>query len=189
MRIVGGILTLGLMALLSIGCSDSSPTSATPGTSPIGASGDTASTGTQPGPEMFRAVLTGEQEVPSVLTRASGSVSFHMSQDGQSIIYALTVSQISDVTAAHIHAGGPGENGPAVVDLFAGLKSGEYNGLLAQGRITLDMLEGHLTGTQMSVLVDMLNSGLAYVNVHTQSHPNGEIRGQITRTPSDIGDN
>src|SRR5690349_4188905 len=120
MRMMSGILSLGLGALLCVGCSDS-PTSS-PSPSPTNNNVVVGDPVPQPpsGPEVFRSVMNGQQEVPSVATIARGSTSFHMSQDGSSIIYSISVNDISDVTMAHIHVGAPGEAGPPVVDLFVG---------------------------------------------------------------------
>jgi hypothetical protein len=40
-------------------------------------------------------------------------------------------------------------------------------------------LEGPLEGMQISDLVDLFDTGEAYVNVHTLTNPDGEIRGTI----------
>jgi hypothetical protein len=185
MRIMGGILSLGLVAMLAVGCSDSAPTS-NPTVNPIvnSGTGDPEPT-EQGGVEIYRAVMNGAQEVPMVETSARGSTSFHLSEDGSSIIYAITVNDISDVTMAHIHAGAPGEIGAPVVDLFIGMKPGRYDGLLVQGKITAAELKGSLAGRSIADLHALLRSGGAYVNVHTTQHPNGEIRGQVTTSPAD----
>lgn len=98
----------------------------------------------------------------------------------QELYYRLHVRDIDDVTAAHIHVGQPGEDGDVVAQLFSGDPAGEFNGLLAEGVITEADLTGPLTG-DMDGLVQMLESGGLYVNVHTVVNPAGEIRGQITQ--------
>lgn len=50
----------------------------------------------------------------------------------------------------------------------------------ATGYITADKLEGPMAGKQISELITAITNGETYVNIHTESHPNGEIRGQIT---------
>ena len=69
---------------------------------------------------------------------------------------------------AHIHQGKAGASGQPLVELSMG-----------KGKITSSDLQGPLAGKQMSDLVNMIKSGGAYVNVHTQQNQNGEIRGQI----------
>ena len=36
-----------------------------------------------------------------------------------------------------------------------------------------------MKGKQISDLVTAMSNGSTYVNVHTEKHPNGEIRGQV----------
>jgi hypothetical protein len=139
----------------------------------------------------FSARLTGADEVPAVDTSAIGKVVFKVSRDGESIRYRLVAANINNPFAAHIHMGAPGVNGPVVVLLFSGpVASGPHNGLLSTGTITAANLTGPLAGQPLSALVDLLESGGAYVNVHTNDGidpPNtgagdmasGEIRGQL----------
>lgn len=85
------------------------------------------------------------------------------------------------VTAAHIHKGKVGENGPVVVTLFkTDSPSARSNGILSQGTITSTKLEGPLAGKQLNDLTTMINNRDAYVNVHTEANPKGEIRGQMS---------
>jgi CHRD domain len=59
--------------------------------------------------------------------------------------------------------------------------TGTVNGMLSQGSFSSNDFVGPLKGKQMSDLVLLINDGHAYVNVHTQPNPNGEIRGQISK--------
>ena len=130
--------------------------------------------------ERFYANLTGDQETPAVKTDAKGEAVFHLMKDGKELGYKLTVSKIENVTAAHIHMGKKGVEGPPLVGLFAGpKKEGSFNGVLAKGTLTNKDLTGHLSGKTVKDLVNMIKSGETYVNVHTDKYPNGEIRGQI----------
>jgi hypothetical protein len=71
------------------------------------------------------------------------------------------------------------------------LDSGRHDGILAQGTITAANLVGPLAGQPLSVLVNALNSGNAYVNIHTNDgvdgvntgpgdFPGGEIRADVS---------
>jgi len=51
----------------------------------------------------FKAKLTGNDEVPSVKTKAKGEVKFKLSSDGKKLSYKLYVKNIENTTAAHIH--------------------------------------------------------------------------------------
>ena len=95
------------------------------------------------------------------------------------IMSKLIVANIDDVTVAHLHLGVVGMAGPPVAFLFEGTPSGTVNGVLSEGTITADDLIGPLAGEPLSTLVDALEDGDIYANVHTTAHPPGEIRGQL----------
>lgn len=136
---------------------------------------------------IFIANLTGTAEVPPRQTDASGAVAVSLNPDGTSLHYRLSVSDIQDVTAAHLHIGLPDENGPIVVPLLGQgapgdnttLPEGVADGVIAEGDITITELTGPLTGTPLLVLMELLRSGAIYANVHTSQNPEGEIRGQM----------
>jgi hypothetical protein len=44
---------------------------------------------------------------------------------------------------------------------------------------TADKLEGPMSGQQISDLITAITTGESYANIHTEKHPNREIRGQI----------
>jgi hypothetical protein len=52
-------------------------------------------------------------------------------------------------------------------------------GELTEGSITSANLVGPLQGKQLSDLITLMQNGQAYVNVHTEQSPDGEIRGTI----------
>jgi hypothetical protein len=141
--------------------------------------------------------LNGSQEVPARPTQGQGQAIFHLSPSGTSLQYKLIGSNIDNAFMAHIHMAGPGVNGPIVVWLYPStapvpgpLGSGRHDGILAQGTITAANFIGPLAGHPMSDLVDALNNGNAYVNVHTNDgvdgvntgpgdFPGGEIRSDV----------
>jgi hypothetical protein len=118
--------------------------------------------------QTFAAKLKGNDEVPPVNTAATGTAHFQLSSDGKQLNYDLSTTSLKDFMMAHIHQGKTGENGQPVVELSMG-----------KGKITSSDLQGPLAGKHISDLVNMIKSGKAYVNVHTQQNQNGEIRGQI----------
>jgi hypothetical protein len=130
-------------------------------------------------PRTFRAHLSGDQEVPSVDTDASGVAVLRLSGDGDALNFKLIVANIDNVLFSHIHFAPPGTNGPVVAFLFDGGPTGPVNGVLAEGIITADDLIGPLTGLSLQDLIDVIEAGNTYVNVHTLDNPPGEIRGQI----------
>ncbi|HSA74995.1 MAG TPA: CHRD domain-containing protein [Candidatus Nitrosocosmicus sp.] len=130
--------------------------------------------------EMYSAQLDGQQEVPIAQTNANGTAQLSAPHNFP-ITYSLNVSGLDRVTAAHIHNGHPGENGPIVVTLFeADQPTGPIDGILAEGNITDANLEGPMQNKSTIELASAMLQGQTYINVHTQQNPNGEIRGQIT---------
>ncbi|HXF60213.1 MAG TPA: CHRD domain-containing protein [Caldilineaceae bacterium] len=141
----------------------------------------------------FRTHLSGDNEAPDPRdTNAQGQAIFKLSKDGESLEYKLIVANIENVVAAHIHLGEPGENGPVVAFLFGNVPpgGGRTDGVLAEGTITKDNLLNDLAGQPLSALIEAIQSGNAYVNVHTNDgvdpantgpgdFPGGEIRGNF----------
>jgi hypothetical protein len=117
----------------------------------------------------FEADLSGANEVPPVATPASGRAVLVLFDDAGTLTlhYRVTVSDISDITAAHIHAGAPGENGPVVFTLFDGTGTFDPDNPIS-GSIAITNAE----------LTELL-TGNYYINVHTSEYPDGEIRGQV----------
>ena len=126
----------------------------------------------------FRADLSGKNEVPRVQTPARGDFKLIVYPDGMS--FELNVKEVTSPTAANIHRGRKGENGPPVAGLFGGApRVGRISGILAQGVISEKSLLGELQGKTLADLVRLIKSGNAYVNILTETYPAGEIRGQI----------
>jgi hypothetical protein len=125
----------------------------------------------------FHAHLSGTFEVPPVDTTATGQISLDASMEDE-ISYRLIVANISDVVAAHIHCAPAGENGPIGVTLFMGAPISP-NGVLAQGTITAPDADNGCGWADIAAVVEAMTSGNAYVNVHTQAHLSGEMRGQV----------
>jgi hypothetical protein len=129
----------------------------------------------------YIAILNGKNEVPSHSdVTATGMAGFIVNTAKTKIWYQIEAEGLKKVTQAHIHSGKSGENGPVVATLFKGNKD-IVNGALVQGSITSDKLVGPLKGKSISDLVNLIEKSSAYVNVHTESFPDGEIRGQISK--------
>ena len=138
--------------------------------------------------QRFITELTGFEEVPPVNdTSAIGVAEFKLGQDN--IMYTVNVTDIENVTAAHIHRGQVGENGPIVITLFkedTPTTAAMTTGVLSEGNITATNLEGPMAGQPLSNLTSAMQNEQTYVNIHTQQNPNGEIRGQILNGTSAI---
>jgi len=145
----------------------------------------------------FGTHLHGAEEVPARDTHAQGQATFQANADRTELAYKLNVANIENVFMAHIHLAQPGVNGPIVVWLYPStavapgpLGGGRIQGRIADGTITAADLIGPLAGHPLSELIDAIESGNAYVNVHTNDgvdgintgpgdFPGGEIRGQL----------
>jgi hypothetical protein len=108
-----------------------------------------------------RVHLTGAEEVPPVSTSASGEGSFKVAKDG-SVTGSVTTTGIAG-TAAHIHRGAKGQNGPVIVPLT---KSGDTYTAPAGAKLSDADLQAYKNGD-------------LYVNVHSAAHKGGEIRDQL----------
>ena len=106
--------------------------------------------------------LTGDDESPAVKTSATGGGSITVGAD-KSVKGSVTTSNIA-ATAAHIHVGAAGANGPVIIPLT---KKGDNEWVLPEGaKLSDDQFQS-------------FNAGNLYVNVHSTANPGGEIRGQI----------
>jgi hypothetical protein len=128
----------------------------------------------------------GSMEVPVRDTQGQAQAIFHLSNDGNSLEYKLIASNIVDVTQSHIHCGAPGVNGPIVIFLYGFGPTVSPNGVLSEGVATDANVIPRPASAQcpggvanLQDVIDKMNSGGAYVNVHTVAFPGGEIRGDI----------
>lgn len=121
-------------------------------------------------PNHYKAQLTGKDKGPSKDTKASGIAEFVLSNDGNGSSYKINVNNIEKATQAHIHQGKIGENGPIVVTLYIITPPApKTNGVLVSGNITSADFERPLKGKKQFVyLINLINNGNAYVNVHTE---------------------
>lgn len=129
--------------LVCAACSEHAPFSADGPTAPSSVVTPTAATPTAasaPVPENFRAHLNGDQVVPllPVQTLAQGQVTFQLSPDGTELSYQVIVSNIENVTGAHIHLGAVGGRGARVALLMTPVppNGGRFSGVLTRGTLT-----------------------------------------------------
>ena len=79
----------------------------------------------------FVASLYGGQEIPPVDTNATGQATFQPEPQG-TIQFRVTVENLEDAVAAHIHCAPAGMNGPVGLTLFSGEPTTIVNGILAE---------------------------------------------------------
>jgi len=147
--------------------------------------------GTGPTAQTFTATLSGANERPNpVTTPATGSATFTLSADNNTLSWTVTTTGLNNVTQAHIHVGGAQIAGPVILGLFAGPTA---NNPAISGSTTRAAFPSAL-GISWDALLSLMRSGDTYVNVHTDNgtapantgpgdFPGGEIRGQIALSP------
>lgn len=120
---------------------------------------------------------------------ATGTATLTLDDDKHLTVSVVVSGNLtSDITMSHIH--GPAstaESAGIILDFMpsmgAVIAAHTRTGMVVNTTYDLAALSG--TGGVLKVsadsLITLLNNGKAYVNVHTTTNTNGEIRGQITR--------
>ena len=112
----------------------------------------------------FKATLSGGNEIPPVMTAASGMVTANFTPATNLLIWNLNYTGLSGpATAGHFH-------GPATAAQNAGVALGFNNPITSPH-----------TGqaTRSAAQAADLMAGKWYVNIHTEANKPGEIRGQM----------
>ena len=111
----------------------------------------------------FWTIMSGFSEVPVVNTNALGLASVVVSRSLLKVEYKIVVNGLSGpIIGAHLHYGSTAVAGPIAFPL-------SFNGSVLTGTIDLTDIK----------LIDSLDAGRVYVNVHTTANGGGEIRGQL----------
>jgi hypothetical protein len=123
---------------------------------------------------VFRAHLSGSNEMPVVTSMAGGAVVVELMNDSVLVVtgtYSDLESGLNEdiVGGAHIHTGMPGENGDVIIPLS--VFAADAN----NGRFLTEDNTYTVTPEQARAL---MGRGL-YVNIHSLEEARGEIRGQL----------
>jgi hypothetical protein len=112
--------------------------------------------------------LTGAQQVPPVQTPGSGSAGLTYDPSTRVVTWKISFSGLSSqATMAHFHGPAPaGKN--ADVKVWLSQKGNMEVTTPISGQATLSPDDAK-----------MFEAGDMYINVHTKTHPSGEIRGQV----------
>jgi hypothetical protein len=121
-------------------------------------------------PVTLKAALAGADEVPGPGVTV-GVGNFAVDIAGTKGCYTLNVTMGEKPTQAHIHQGMKGASGPVVVNLMPNFASGEA-AFAAKSCVDLP------GDTAAKLIAD---PSAYYVNVHSDAHPNGAMRGQLAR--------
>ena len=167
------VLALGMV--LAIGCDDDDGTTA-------------------PQTETFRATLNGANERPSPRTTpATGVATFTFRRD--TLRWDITLANIANVSAAHIHIGDANTAAGILLNLIATTPNNtNLTGFMTRAGFTAPGSPNQ--AVTFDNLLDMMRAGnQTYVNVHTRNnalpatqleagnYPAGEIRGQLALAP------
>ncbi len=147
--------------------------------------------------QLYIGELAGGQEVPPVSSPGAGTATVRLTGtllDVRVIFSGL----LGETTAAHIHCcAPPGANAgvatpvPSFPGFPVGVTSGSYEQIFDLS-LASSYNPGFLNNPTnmgnpllaMATLVEGLNAGTTYFNVHTSTFPPGEIRGQLIRQPA-----
>jgi hypothetical protein len=139
-----------------------------------------------------RTRLSGYQEVPAISTTAHGNFQAKITETGK-IRYRLHYADVEgvSVTQAHIHFGQRGVNGGITVFLCSNLGNGPAGTPACpaapgtvEGVLTADDMVGGAAAQGISAgefgeLRRAIRNGVAYANIHSETYPGGEARGQL----------
>lgn len=167
-------LPVTLMAIVAVvvlvGCGGDEPSlQPTPGSSPAARPSPTvADTTASPlggaGVVELTATLTGAAAVPPGDPDGSGTALLTLDPATGEVCFTIEVEGVDAVTAAHIHEGSEGTSGGVVIGLAA------PSGGSVQDCVSAD--------SEVVALVTAAPDGY-YVNVHSDDHPDGAVRGQL----------
>lgn len=149
----------------------------------------------QAAPILFTATLTGPEENPPVPSPGTGSATVIFDAEAHSMSVDVTFQGLlAPTSAAHIHGPVTEPQGtapvatqvPSFVDFPLGVTSGSYSHVFNTldpatynpGFVTAN--GGTAAGAEAAFLA-MLLDGTAYLNIHTQQFPAGEIRGFLVQ--------
>jgi hypothetical protein len=123
---------------------------------------------------------SGAFETPALANGAVATATCTMNRTSVEFACSARVHNIVDLTAAHIHVGGPGVSGPVLMDIPGiPLRSSDDFSLSwtwREANLTLRPAQGIL---KMADVFEACSSGNCYLNFHSTQNPGGEIRIQM----------
>ncbi|WP_345271452.1 CHRD domain-containing protein [Nibrella viscosa] len=130
-----------------------------------------------PATTSYSAVVNGAQEKPtSTTSTGSGTFAGRLTNDTRVLSYTVTYAGLTTTTATagHIHRITNADGTGPVVVPFPTMPASTTGSMLATSPISG-------TAVLRQSLIDSMNAGQTYVNLHTSRFPAGEIRGDIKR--------
>ena len=131
----------------------------------------------------FEANLSGLNQVPPNVSPGSGLATISYDDVAATISYEVIFSGlVSPASAAHIHLGPAGANGPVLFPFpsVPSVASGSFSGVFSIANLIPKPALGVETIAQ-AIAAGL--DGQLYVNIHDATFPGGEIRGQLVLVP------
>lgn len=140
--------------------------------------------------------MSAANEVPAPGVTASGTAivmavatwdtNYHITSGAAYLSASYNISEQGTFTGFHIHAGVFGANGP--VELNSGIPSGTAIDSSGQGRVGPFYVEvDPSNAAQMTAFTNLFTNPAAdYINLHTNLHPAGVMRGQLRATEANV---
>ena len=156
--------------------------------------------GQQPETQNYHAVFSGfnelgeiNAETGAILSQGAATLELQVDLQAQTVTYTMQFSGMSTpVTQAHLHLGKVHDAGGVMVFLCSNLGngpagtpacpagSGTVTGTISAASVQAIPTQ-NVTAGDFDALVEALESNTTYANIHTQSFPAGEVRGQVER--------
>jgi hypothetical protein len=164
MRFAIACLSIVTSALLTTAC-ERAETPPAPDAAPAPAEQQVQEPAPTNGATTLTASMTGAEEVPGPGDAdGTGNASVNLDTAGNQVCYELTVSNVENSNAAHIHSGAAGQAGPPVVNLDPPAQGSSKGCAAVDAKVIADIQQ---------------NPGGFYVNVHNAEFPGGAVRGQL----------
>jgi hypothetical protein len=170
---VRATLPLVFVAAVLAACGDSGGTNASTGPVTIegeGAGSGQASAVGDGSSSRLSAVLSGAAEVPGPGDPdARGRATLVLEPGRSQLCYRIEVQRVSGVDGTFLHEGDDGQEGGVVLGLDSP-EGGSIDGCVTAAPALLERVDR--------------SPGEFYLNVHSEEHPDGAVRGQLTATAS-----
>lgn len=151
--------------------------------------------GSGPGFNHLSATLGGYQETPSISSTGTAAFTADVAKDGQSVDWKMSYAALEgNIAQSHIHFGQRGVaggisvflctnlgNGPAGTQLCPGPHDGTISGTFRPVDVIGPAAQG-ITAGEWDELMNAIDAGKAYANIHSNVWPAGEIRAQLNET-------
>jgi hypothetical protein len=131
--------------------------------------------------EVFRARLSGDNQVPPLATDTAGRFKIVVNNGATAGEYTLRVDSGVRITQAHFHCGSAAVNGPVIVFLVGFRPEGwDVDGQwVSNATVTDANVVNTACGATLAEIFQQARAGNVYVNVHSVANPGGVIRGQL----------